>query len=307
MIDINNDKKEAALRNKERLQTTTEPTTVEDTTLPAVNDETTLVVPSQDTEAFDNYNICRSLYVELQNMSNEQARHYDACRSENRQCHTDYRALYDKTNARHSQTVESEQATKAELRVHQAKLDMVNKRLVSMDLAQNATASELQRVRSEKIDLTAEVSRLSAIVAVKHTAAEACAVDLESAKNSATHTKIQLARVLANHTNPDDFRALCPITHDRLVAYYGIFALACSLILILLLTAACYAVKHHRLLRRSQALLAKSAGYVGMHDFTNPPDCPNCRANTGMRNPNANGADAGPVAISLEDENPASS
>lgn len=305
MIDHKNAQKATAQRNKERLQrTTTELPTDGDSTPPAVDDDTTIVTPSQNTGAFDDYNICRSIYVELQTQSNEQARHYKACRAENRQCHSDYKALYDKTDARHSQTVESEHATRTELRVHQAKLALVNKQLVAMDLANNATAAELRRVRSEKINLTAEVSRLSAIVSVKHTAAEACSVDLEAARNSATATKIQLARVLANHTTPDDYQAICPITHNRLVLYYGIFALACVIILILLLTAACYAVKHHRLLRRSQALLAKSAGYLDMHDFVNPPDCPNCRANTGMRNPNI---DPGTVAIDLDDENPTSS
>ena len=306
LIDHNNSKKETTRRNNER-KTTTELPPPDDSTLPAVDTETAVLPSSKHTDAFDDYNICRSIYVELQTKSNEQARHYAACLSESRQCHLDYRALFDKTDARHTQTVESERATKNELLVHQTQLDLVNKQLVTMDLANNATAAELRRVRNEKTTLTAEVARLSAIVSVKHTAAEACSADLKSAENSATSIKIQLARVLANHTTPEDYRALCPITHDRLLAYYGIFGLACTLILILLLIAASYAIKHHRLLRRSQALLAKSAGFVSMHDFVNPPGCPNCRATTGMPNTNAGSDDTGSVTVDLHDVNPASS
>lgn len=292
LIDIN--------KHNDRLTTTAPPSPPTATTSPAEADDTT---PSKDAEAFDNYSICRKIYVELQSKANEQARHYQACRAENRQCHTDYRALFDKTNARHSQTVQSEQATKTELKVHQAKLDLVNKQLVAMDLANNATSAELARARAEKTALTAQVSRLTAIVAVKHTAAEACSVDLKEAQTSATATKIQLARVLANNTHPDDFASICPITHDRLVIYYAIFALACTIILILLIIAACYAVKHHRLLRRSQALLARAEGYVGMHDFNGPPDCPTCRANTGMANPSAAAdANTGTATINFDDD-----
>ncbi|MEC7293324.1 MAG: hypothetical protein VXU46_00385 [Planctomycetota bacterium] len=245
----------------------------------------TVDVPTTTTRTIHtDYTLCRSIYVELQKQANEQARHYAACRSENKQCHADYKALFESTDARHAATLQSERDTRAKLLVHQAKLDSVSRRLVHLDMTHNATAGELQRIRKEKENLTAEVSRLTAIASVTHVAAEACSVDLKSARSSATATKIQLAKVLANHTSAEDFRDLCPITSDRLLAYYGIFGLCCTLILVLLVLAMTYAIKHHRLLRRSQALLARAAGYVDMHNFENPQDAPD---NQNIVNPHA--------------------
>ena len=285
LIDENNARKDQSQATT-ALTSKTPPPDVNNT-LPTV--APTVDVPTTTTRTIHtDYTLCRSIYVELQKQANEQARHYAACRSENKQCHADYKALFESTDARHAATLQSERDTRAKLLVHQAKLDSVSRRLVHLDMTHNATAGELQRIRKEKEDLTAEVSRLTAIASVTHVAAEACSVDLKSARSSATATKIQLAKVLANHTSAEDFRDLCPITSDRLLAYYGVFGLCCTLILILLVLAMTYAIKHHRLLRRSQALLARAAGYVDMHDFANPQDAPD---NQNIVNPHANMAE----------------
>ena len=281
LIDENN-------ARKDQSQATTALTSK--TPPPDINNSPPTVAPTVDVPTtttrtiHTDYTLCRSIYVELQKQANEQARHYAACRSENKQCHADYKALFESTDARHAATLQSERDTRAKLLVHQAKLDSVNRRLVHLDMTHNATAGELQRMRKEKENLTAEVSRLTAIASVTHVAAEACSVDLKSARSSATATKIQLAKVLANHTSAEDFRDLCPITSDRLLVYYGIFGLCCTLILVLLVLAMTYAIKHHRLLRRSQALLARAAGYVDMHNFENPQDAPD---NQNIVNPHA--------------------
>ena len=277
LIDENNARKARELATAAPATTTSSPD--------ATSSPPTVEVPTTTgTRIHSDYSICRSIYVELQKQANEQARHYASCRSENRQCHADYKALYDTTDARHAATLQSEQDTQAKLLVHQAKLDSVNKQLVRLDMTNNATAEELQRVRREKEDLTAEVARLKAIASVKHVAAEACSVDLKSARSSATATKIQLAKVLANHTSAEDFRDLCPITSDRLLAYYGVFGLCCTLILILLVLATTFGIKHHRLLRRSQNLLARASGYMDMHNFDNPQDA---QDNHNIVNPHA--------------------
>ena len=281
LIDENN-------ARKDQSQATTALTSK--TPPPDINNSPPTVAPTVDVPTtttrtiHTDYTLCRSIYVELQKQANEQARHYAACRSENKQCHADYKALFESTDARHAATLQSERDTRAKLLVHQAKLDSVSRRLVHLDMTHNATAGELQRIRKEKENLTAEVSRLTAIASVTHVAAEACSVDLKSARSSATATKIQLAKVLANHTSAEDFRDLCPITSDRLLAYYGVFGLCCTLILILLVLAITFGIKHHRLLRRSQNLLARAAGYVDMHNFDNPQDA---QDNRNIINPHA--------------------